>query len=189
MESHGDTQCIVTPCRFVELVEELAHQDIVQQLGIVPVMCASATTPYALALVARLQAAAPNCIIHTQFLGPEELAKVRWGLCMSDISACCISAAEIWGGAIAMKARLRHRLPHCHAVCWHKRFKTAEWRPKSPPPPPAPLCRLFLHESPMLDLPCPLLQSLLILHMPSKLPLPKTFNGQAFLPGQVLSLS
>ncbi|KAL0044261.1 hypothetical protein WJX82_007555 [Trebouxia sp. C0006] len=64
------------PHRFVELVEELAHQDIVQQLGIVPVMCASATTPYALALVARLQAAAPNCIIHTQFLGPEELAKV-----------------------------------------------------------------------------------------------------------------
>ena len=149
MESHGDTQCIVTPCRFVELVEELAHQDIVQQLGIVPVMCASATTPYALALVARLQAAAPNCIIHTQFLGPEELAKVRWGLCMSDISACCISAAEIWGGAIAMKARLRHRLPHCHAVCWHKRFKTAEWRPKSPPPPPPPSAG-----SSCMNLPC-----------------------------------
>ncbi|KAA6428956.1 MAG: hypothetical protein FRX49_01066 [Trebouxia sp. A1-2] len=64
------------PHRFVELVEELAHQGMVQQLGIIPVMCASATTPYALALVARLQAAAPNCILHTQFLGPEELAKI-----------------------------------------------------------------------------------------------------------------
>ncbi|DBA96974.1 hypothetical protein WJX77_003885 [Trebouxia sp. C0004] len=64
------------PYRFVELVEELAHRGIVQQLGITPVMCASATTPYALALVARLQAAAPNCIIQTQFLGPEELAKI-----------------------------------------------------------------------------------------------------------------
>lgn len=64
------------PHRFVEVVEELAHQGIVQQLGIIPVMCASATSPYALALVARLQAAAPNCIIHTQFLGPEELAKI-----------------------------------------------------------------------------------------------------------------
>ncbi len=81
-------------CRFVELVEELAHQGMVEQLGIVPVMCASATTPYALALVARLQAAVPNCIIHTQFLGPEELAQVRQGPCMSDMSTCCISAAE-----------------------------------------------------------------------------------------------
>lgn len=82
-------------CRFVEVVEELAHQGIVQQLGIIPVMCASATSPYALALVARLQAAAPNCIIHTQFLGPEELAKVRQGPCMPEMSACCVSADEM----------------------------------------------------------------------------------------------
>ena len=95
MERHGHTQRIVTTCRFVELVEELAHQGIVQQLGIVPVMCASATTPYALALVARLQAATPNCIIHTQFLGPGELSKVRQGPCMPEMSACCSSADEL----------------------------------------------------------------------------------------------
>jgi len=92
---HVYMRCMMTTCRFVELVEELAHQGIVQQLGITPVMCASATTPYAMALVARLQAAAPNCIIHTQFLGPEELAQVRGGPCMPEMSACCISAAEV----------------------------------------------------------------------------------------------
>jgi len=43
MERHVFTERIMTPCRFVELVEELAHQGIVQQLGIIPVMCASAT--------------------------------------------------------------------------------------------------------------------------------------------------
>ena len=100
MERHGYTQCIMTTCRFVELVEKLAHQGMVQQLGIIPVMCASATTPYALALVARLQAAAPNCIIHTQFLGPEELAKVRRGPCTPEMSACCSSADEVQGGAL-----------------------------------------------------------------------------------------
>jgi len=143
MERHVFTERIMTPCRFVELVEELAHQGIVQQLGIIPVMCASATMPYALALVARLQAAVPKCIIHTQFLGPEELAQVRRGPCMSDMSACCISADEVSGGAhleIAMQARLRHRLPHVHALCWHECWKSAEWRPPQPhaPPPPRP---------------------------------------------------
>ena len=64
-------------CRFVELVEELARQGSLQRLAITPLMCASATTPYALDLVARLQAAAPNCIIQKQFLGPEELVMVR----------------------------------------------------------------------------------------------------------------
>ena len=98
-ERHGYTQCILAPCRFVELVEELAHQGIIQRLGIVPVMCASATTPYALAVVARLQAAVPNCIIHTQFLGPKELAQVRQGPCMPDLSACCISTHKLQAGA------------------------------------------------------------------------------------------
>jgi len=39
-----------------------------------------------------------------------------------------------------------------------------------PPPPHAPLCRLFLHESSMLALPCPPLQSLLFLNIPPKFP-------------------
>lgn len=64
------------PHRFVELVEELARQGSLQRLAITPLMCASATTPYALDLVARLQAAAPNCIIQKQFLGPEELVMI-----------------------------------------------------------------------------------------------------------------
>lgn len=64
------------PHRFVELVEELASQGSLQKLGITPVMCASAKTPYALQLVARLQACAPNCVVHTEFLGPEQLATI-----------------------------------------------------------------------------------------------------------------
>ena len=35
---HVYMRCMMTTCRFVELVEELAHQGIVQQLGITPVM-------------------------------------------------------------------------------------------------------------------------------------------------------
>ena len=62
--------------RFVELAEELARQGSLHRLGIVPLMCASATTPYAQDLVTRLQAAAPSAVIHTQFLGPAQLAQV-----------------------------------------------------------------------------------------------------------------
>lgn len=58
----------------------MASQGSLQKLGITPVMCASAKTPYALELVARLQACAPNCVVHTEFLGPEQLARVRTGL-------------------------------------------------------------------------------------------------------------
>lgn len=63
--------------RYVELVEELVKQGSLHRLGIVPLMCACGSSPYALDLVARLQAAAPSAVIHTHFLGPCQLAEVR----------------------------------------------------------------------------------------------------------------
>lgn len=62
--------------RFVEIVEELARQGLLHTLGIVPLMCASATTPYAVDLITRLRAAAPSAVVHTLFLGPSQLAQV-----------------------------------------------------------------------------------------------------------------
>lgn len=62
--------------RFVEIVEELARQRSLHRLGIIPLMCASATTPYAQDLVTRLQHAAPSAVIHTRFLGSTQLAQV-----------------------------------------------------------------------------------------------------------------
>lgn len=47
-------------------------------------MCACGTSPYAMDLVARLQAAAPSAVIHRHFLGPHQLAEVRckvWDMC------------------------------------------------------------------------------------------------------------
>lgn len=49
---------------------------MLERLGIVPLMCASANTPYAKDLVTRLQAAAPSAVIQSQFLGPAQLAQV-----------------------------------------------------------------------------------------------------------------
>lgn len=64
------------PHRFVELVQELARQDSLQQLGIQPLMCASSNTPYAVDLVAKLRSDAPDSIIETRFLGPQQLAEI-----------------------------------------------------------------------------------------------------------------
>lgn len=63
--------------RFVELVEELARQGKLAQLGITPVLFAAASTPYATALIARVQAAAPEAVMLSNFMGPAELAKVH----------------------------------------------------------------------------------------------------------------
>jgi len=81
-------QLLTLLARFVELVEELAKQGSLQRLGITPLMCASATTPYALDLVARLQGAAPNSVVHNQFLGPQQLARVQ----LQHMSPCQCSS-------------------------------------------------------------------------------------------------
>ncbi len=46
------------------------------QLGIVPLLCGSASTLYAESLKARLRSAAPGCVVEERFLGPEDLANI-----------------------------------------------------------------------------------------------------------------
>ncbi|CAL8468103.1 g7642 [Coccomyxa elongata] len=64
------------PERFVAIVEQLARSGALQRLGIVPLMCGSATGPYADGLKARLRAAAPDAVVEERFLGPADLARI-----------------------------------------------------------------------------------------------------------------
>ena len=88
--SNSNTRRLLLRCRFVELVEELVQQGSLHRLGIVPLMCACGTSPYALDLVARLQAAAPSAVVHSHFLGPHRLAEVRcmFGTCGGCYHQC-----------------------------------------------------------------------------------------------------
>ena len=47
-----------------------------RRLGVTPLLCGAATTPYAEALRERLRAAAQDAVIERRFLGPVELAEV-----------------------------------------------------------------------------------------------------------------
>ena len=78
-------------CRFVELVEQLGKQGKLDELGITPLMCAAASTPYAAALVARLQAAADKAVILTSFLGPQQLALVRLAFTLMPAFNSCLA--------------------------------------------------------------------------------------------------
>ena len=62
--------------RFAELVEELQRHGKLAQLGITPALSAAADTPYATALVIRLQAAAPDAVVLNTFMGPGQLSEV-----------------------------------------------------------------------------------------------------------------
>ncbi|BDA42205.1 hypothetical protein COCOBI_03-0920 [Coccomyxa sp. Obi] len=64
------------PERFVALVEQLAGSGALQRLGIIPLMCGSASGPYADGLKARLRAAVPDAVIEERFLGPADLARI-----------------------------------------------------------------------------------------------------------------
>ncbi|KAL4423282.1 hypothetical protein ABPG77_004551 [Micractinium sp. CCAP 211/92] len=65
------------PHRFVDLVLELQRRGALERLGVVPLMAGSGwQTPYGREQRARVEAGAPQCMIHDQFLGPSELAAI-----------------------------------------------------------------------------------------------------------------
>ena len=57
-------------------MEELGRHGKLAQLGITPALFAAADTPFATALVTRLQAAAPDAVVFNTFMGPGQLAEV-----------------------------------------------------------------------------------------------------------------
>ena len=63
----GGSQSAASRCRAGELA----------RLGVTPLLCGAAQTPYAEAQRERLRAAVPDAVIERRFLGPAELAQVR----------------------------------------------------------------------------------------------------------------
>ena len=55
----------------------LCRAGTLARLGVTPLLCGAATTPYAEAQRDALLAAAPEAVVERRFLGPAELAQVR----------------------------------------------------------------------------------------------------------------
>ena len=85
---------------------------------VTPVLCGSATTPFAATVRRRLQAACPGAIIHSQFLGPRELAalysatRLNFHPCRYDAYGMTIVEAASQGGACVSP------ILHIHVPCW-----------------------------------------------------------------------
>ena len=58
-------------------VGPLCRAGALARLGVTPLLCGAATTPYAEAQRNGLRAAAPDAVVERRFLGPAELAQVR----------------------------------------------------------------------------------------------------------------
>jgi len=54
----------------------LCRAGALARLGVTPLLCGAATTPYAEAQRDGLRAAAPDAVVERRFLGPAELAQV-----------------------------------------------------------------------------------------------------------------
>ncbi|KAL4436763.1 hypothetical protein ABPG75_003902 [Micractinium tetrahymenae] len=65
------------PHRFVDLVLDLQRRGALERLGVVPLMAGAGwDTPYGRQQRARVEAGAPQSVIHEQFLGPTDLAAI-----------------------------------------------------------------------------------------------------------------
>ena len=106
------------PKLFVEVIEKISDQ--LDALGVTPLLAgAAADADYAAELRARLIRAAPGALVHEDFVGPQELARLMRS-CRLNFHPCEYDACEHRRGpsdaqhARAAPARAAH--PHPHAA-------------------------------------------------------------------------